>query len=114
MREFGLGVLDGVRVADFGRYISGPYCASLLADFGADVIRVEDREGAPDRFVVPLAPRDAGASFLATNRNKKSLGVDTRTEEGREIRRRLIASSDIVVVNLPPQTLEAMELDYPS
>lgn len=108
------GVLEGVRVADFGRYIAGPYCAALLADFGAEVIRVENPGGGVDRLVVPLAEGDGGATFLATNRNKKSLTADMGTEEGREIVRRLIATTDIVVANLPPQTLKALGLDYES
>ena len=48
------GVLEGVRVLDFGRYIAGPYCATLLAEFGAEVIRVEKRDGSEDRFVAPV------------------------------------------------------------
>ena len=54
------GVLDGIRVLDFGRYIAGPYVGALLADFGADVIRVEKRGGSEDRFVLPLSTRADG------------------------------------------------------
>ena len=66
------GVLAGVRVLDFGRYIAGPYCAALLADLGADVIRIEKREGSEDRFVQPIVPEKGageggeGAMFLPT------------------------------------------------
>ena len=113
-------VLDGVRVLDFGRYIAGPYCAALLGDMGAEVIRIERREGSEDRFVQPIVP-DAGAGeggegamFLQMNRNKKGLTLDPMTETGRSIVRRLVATADVVVANLPPATLKAMGLDYES
>lgn len=107
-------VLDGVRVLDFGRYISAPYCASLLADLGAEVIRVEQVGGGVDRFVVPLAGEEGGATFLQTNRNKKSVTLDMSSAEGAQVMKDLIASADIVVVNLPPQSLVSMGLDYQS
>ncbi len=108
------GVLAGVRVLDFGRYIAGPYCATLLGDFGADVIRVEKIEGSEDRYLVPLAETGEGGLFLQMNRNKRSLTLDPMTEEGREIVRKLVATADVVVANLPPPTLKAMGLDYDS
>ncbi|MGH6871991.1 MAG: CaiB/BaiF CoA transferase family protein [Rhizomicrobium sp.] len=113
------GPLSGIRVADFGRYIAGPYCAALLADFGADVIRVEKRDGREDRTLIPLAenadgtPRE-GAMFLQMNRGKRSLTLDPMSEKGREIVRRLVANSDVVIANLPGETLKAMGLDYDS
>ncbi|MET0337360.1 MAG: CoA transferase, partial [Caulobacter sp.] len=107
-------VLEGVRVLDFGRYIAGPYCASLLADLGAEVIRVEQVGGGVDRDVVALAKGDGGATFLQTNRNKKSLTLDLGSAEGKAIMRRAIATADIVVANLPPQSLTSMGLDYES
>ncbi|MGD0143213.1 MAG: CoA transferase [Rhizomicrobium sp.] len=113
------GPLAGIRVADFGRYIAGPYCSALLGDFGADVIRVEKRDGREDRTLIPLTenadgtPRE-GAMFLQMNRNKRSLTLDPATEKGREVVRRLIANSDVVVANLPGQTLTSLGLDYPS
>jgi crotonobetainyl-CoA:carnitine CoA-transferase CaiB-like acyl-CoA transferase len=106
------GILSGVRVLDFGRYISGPYCASLLGDLGADVIRIERVGGGEDRFVVPLAAEEAGAGFLQSNRNKKSFTLNPSTADGQRIVRELIARSDIVVANLPAQGLDAMGLDY--
>jgi crotonobetainyl-CoA:carnitine CoA-transferase CaiB-like acyl-CoA transferase len=108
------GVLEGVRVLDFGRYIAGPYCATLLAEFGADVIRVEKRDGSEDRFVAPVGADGEGALFLQVNRNKKSITLDPMKPEGQEVMRRLIATADVVVANLPPQTLQAMKLDYES
>ncbi|HXZ84477.1 MAG TPA: CoA transferase, partial [Myxococcota bacterium] len=58
------GVLDGIRVLDFGRYVAGPWCAALLGDLGADVIRVEKRGGSEDRFVGPVGDGGEGALFL--------------------------------------------------
>ncbi|HTB02453.1 MAG TPA: CoA transferase [Bradyrhizobium sp.] len=108
------GVLEGVRVLDFGRYIAGPYCATLLAEFGAEVIRVEKRDGSEDRFVAPVGKGGEGALFLQINRNKKCITLDPMKAEGQEVLRRLVARSDVVVANLPPQTLRAMKLDYES
>ncbi|QJW85504.1 hypothetical protein HK414_26060 [Ramlibacter terrae] len=67
------GVLAGVRVLDLGRFIAGPYCATLLSDLGADVIRIEAPGGGEDRFVVPVAPSGEGGSFLQTGRNKRAV-----------------------------------------
>ena len=112
------GVLEGIKVLDFGRYIAGPYCATLLADMGADVIRIEKREGSEDRFVQPVVPDAApgeggeGTMFLQLNRNKRGMTLDPMCDEGREIVAKLVEEADIVVANLPPQTLSAMGLDY--
>jgi crotonobetainyl-CoA:carnitine CoA-transferase CaiB-like acyl-CoA transferase len=108
------GVLDGIRVLDFGRYIAGPYCAALLAEHGAEVIRIEKREGSEDRFQAPVAETGEGALFLQMNRNKLGLTLDPMRPEGQEVVRRLVATADVVVANLPPQTLAAMKLDYES
>lgn len=107
-------VLQGVRVLDFGRYIAGPYCAALLGDYGAEVIRVERRGGGEDRSVAPVSPSGGGALFLQMNRNKLSLTLDPMADEGREIVRRLVATADVVIANLPPAALAAMRLDYAS
>ena len=108
------GVLEGIRVLDFGRYIAGPYCATLLAELGADVIRIEKREGSEDRFQAPVAETGDGALFLQINRNKRGLTLDPMTPEGQEVVRKLVATADVVIANLPPQTLAAMKLDYES
>jgi crotonobetainyl-CoA:carnitine CoA-transferase CaiB-like acyl-CoA transferase len=101
-------------VLDFGRYIAGPYCAALLAEHGAEVIRIEKREGSEDRFVAPVGEDGVGALFLQMNRNKLSLTLDPMVPEGQEVVRRLVRTADVVVANLPPQTLAAMRLDYDS
>jgi len=107
-------VLAGIRVLDFGRYIAGPYCAALLADLGADVIRVERVGGGEDRWVAPVCPDGVGAMYLAMNRNKRAMTLDPASEEGREIVRKLVATADIVVANLPPEVLRGLALDLES
>ena len=109
------GILEGVRVLDFGRYIAGPWCAGLLGDFGADVIRVEKTDGGEDRFLCQVSREDAsGAMFLQVNRNKRCLTLDPTTEEGRGVQRRLVATADIVVANMPQPALAKLGLDYES
>jgi crotonobetainyl-CoA:carnitine CoA-transferase CaiB-like acyl-CoA transferase len=105
-------VLSGVRVLDFGRFISAPWCAALLGDLGAEVIRIERREGGEDRWVMPLGASGEGAMFLQCNRNKLSMTLDPQTPAGTEIKRKLVATADVVIVNLPEQTLKALGLDY--
>ena len=107
--------LAGIRVLDFGRYIAGPYCAAILAEYGAEVIRIERRGGGEDRFTWPLAAGcDGGAQFLQVNRNKRSMTLDPTSERGREIVRKLVATADVVLANVPPQTLASMRLDIDS
>ena len=108
------GVLHGIRVLDFGRYIAGPYCAALLADLGADVIRIERREGGEDRWVAPVAADGAGALYLAMNRNKRGMTLDPAHPQGREIVQKLVATADVVVANLPPEVLRLLSLDLES
>ena len=107
-------VLDGVRVLDYGRFIAAPWCSALLADMGADVIRVEKRDGGEDRWVQSVTETGEGATFLQCNRNKRSLTLDTTTDEGRAITRRLVANADIVVANMPAAGMRASGLDYES
>ncbi len=105
-------VLKGVRILDFGRYIAGPMCAALLGDFGADVIRVERVGGGEDRYQYPVTDNGEGPCFLQMNRNKRGITLDPMSEGGRAILKRLIATADVVVANLPADTLVTMGLDY--
>jgi crotonobetainyl-CoA:carnitine CoA-transferase CaiB-like acyl-CoA transferase len=110
------GVLDGIRVLDFGRYIAGPFCAALLADLGAEVIRIERLGGGEDRFFIPVGagPEGGGAMFLAMNRNKRGMTLDPAAPKGREIVKKLVATADVVVANLPPTVLRSLSLDLDS
>lgn len=107
-----MSVLQGVRVLDFGRYIAGPFCAALLADFGADVIRVDRIGGSEDRFILPVTADGEGAQFLQVNRNKRSITLDIGSEQGRDVVRRMVRRADIVIANMPPRVLENLGLDY--
>jgi crotonobetainyl-CoA:carnitine CoA-transferase CaiB-like acyl-CoA transferase len=108
------GVLAGVRVLDFGRYIAGPYCAALLADLGADVIRIERLDGGEDRWVAPVGEDGVGAMYVVMNRNKRGMTLDPSSPEGRQIVHRLVATADVVVANLPPEVLRSLALDLES
>jgi crotonobetainyl-CoA:carnitine CoA-transferase CaiB-like acyl-CoA transferase len=110
------GVLDGIRVLDFGRFIAGPFCAALLGDLGAEVIRIERLGGGEDRFFIPVGAEadGGGAMFLAMNRNKLGMTLDPAAPQGREIVRRLVATADVVVANLPPAVLRSLSLDLDS
>ena len=106
--------LAGIRVIDFGRFIAGPYCAMLLADMGADVIRVDRRQGSEDRYIAAITESGEGGGFLSLNRNKRNLTLDTSKPESAEIIRRLVKGADVVVANLPNNVLKSMRLDYDS
>src|SRR6266404_2438987 len=87
------GPLAGIRVIDFGRFIAGPYCGMLLADMGADVIRVDRRQGSEDRYIAPITKSGEGGGFLSLNRNKRSLTLDTSKPASAEIIQRLVKST---------------------
>ena len=106
--------LQSVRVLDLSRYVAGPYCASILADLGAEVIRVEPVGGGEDRDLMPIGGGPGGALFLQANRNKRSIAVDTKSAMGRRILDRLIATADVVVTNMSTKTLARLSLDRAS
>ena len=108
------GVLEGIRVLDFGRYIAGPFCGTMLADLGAEVIRVEKLEGSEDRWVTPVVEGGEGSMFLQMGRNKLGLTLNPMKPEGREIVKKLVAASDVVIANLPYEDLQKMGIDYES
>ncbi|MES2481241.1 MAG: CoA transferase [Pseudomonadota bacterium] len=107
-------VLEGIKVLDFGRFIAGPFCAALLADYGAQVIRIDRVGGGEDRFIVPVTEHGEGALFLQVNRNKRSMTLDLDSDEGRKIVRQLVKDADVVIANMPPRTLQSLGLDYES
>ena len=104
--------LQGVRVVDLSRILSGPFCTLLLADMGADVLKVEPPGGDPLRAQGVMVE---GLSwyFAAFNRNKRSLVVNLRSTRGREVLRRLLATADVVVDNFRPGVMADMGFDWP-
>lgn len=108
------GVLEGIRVLDFGRYVAGPYCATLLGDLGAEVIRIERPEGGEDRDLSPLGSDEGGALFLVIGRNKSGMTLNLGSEEAKPILERLVKSADVVIANLPYPILKKTGLDYDS
>jgi len=108
------GVLEGIRVLDFGRYIAGPYCAELLSQFGADVIRIEKLAGSEDRYTSPVTEDGVGAMFLQMNCNKRAMTLNPGKPKGRKIIERLVKTADVVVANLPQPALRQMGIDYES
>jgi formyl-CoA transferase len=103
--------LAGVRVADFTQALSGPYCTMLLADLGADVVKVEMPERGDDsRHWGPPFVGDTAAYFLAVNRNKRSITLDLRSPHGRRAAEALVATSDVVVENWRPGTAARLGL----
>ena len=116
LAEQPLRPLTGVRVIGLEQYMSGPYCTMLLADAGAEVIKIErPGSGDPRRAIPPFAERDArkkAFGYMAYNRNKKSLALNVQSDEGREILCRLARVSDVVVENLRPGAMGKIGLDY--
>ncbi|AYV45722.1 formyl-CoA transferase [Caulobacter flavus] len=107
------GPLAGVRVIEMGQLIAGPFCGQVLGDFGAEVIKLEDpKTGDPMRQWGRSKPKGLSPWWPVIGRNKKSVTVDLRTDEGRAIARELIATADVVVENFRPGTLEKWGLGY--
>lgn len=106
-------VLRGIRVVDLTQNVAGPYCTQVLGDLGADVIKVE-RPGRGDdtRDWRPPAAGDHSATFLALNRNKRSICVDLDSPDGRDALRKLIAASDVVIHSMKPGSAEARGLGF--
>ncbi|HUN97635.1 MAG TPA: CoA transferase, partial [Bradyrhizobium sp.] len=108
--------LDGIRVVDFSHFIAGPFATMILADMGAEVIKIEAPGRGDDlrRYPPMHADLKHGAPFLWTNRNKRSVALDLKLPEGVEIARELIATADVVVENFSTGVMERFGLDYES
>src|ERR1700738_4565736 len=105
--------LDGLRVLDFTTTIAGPHCGRMLADLGAEVIKIEAPEGDMMRSRPPLR-NGASTSFGQLNTGKKSVILDLKRAEGVEIVKRLVATADVVVENFRPGVMARFGLDYPA
>ena len=109
------GPLAGMVVLDLTQILAGPMCTMVLADMGADVIKIEKPQGGDDnRRMGPPFVKDWSAGFLAANRNKRSLALDLRSERGCEVFRRLVTEADAVIENFRPGVMERFGLGYES
>jgi CoA:oxalate CoA-transferase len=106
------GVLEDIRVLDLSRFISGPYCAQVLADMGAEVIRIEKVGGGDDRFLGPFTPDGQSMGVLTYSRNKKGVTLNIRSEQGRELLLRLVGVSDVILENFTPGYMDSLGLGY--
>jgi crotonobetainyl-CoA:carnitine CoA-transferase CaiB-like acyl-CoA transferase len=103
--------LEGVRVVEYAQYVAGPLCGVLLADLGADVVKVEPPGGDAYRYVMPVTP-GLGRFFLPLNRGKRSVVLDLKTEEGRQTSDRLVGSADVVLHNFPFERAQRFGLSW--
>jgi len=106
--------LDGVRVIEVGNFMAGPFCAMQLADLGADVVKIESPAAGGDevRRTGPYLDGES-SNFVRLNRNKRSLALDLKAPQGKEIFRELVRTADVVIENLRPGTMADLELAYP-
>lgn len=107
-------VLEKIKVIDLSRWLPGQYCGMVLGDFGAEVIKIDDIDGDATRSFVPQ--KESGMSYwhLALNRNKRGLALDLRTEEGRDILRKLLATADVLIEGFRPGFLDKIGFSYDS
>ena len=107
------GALSDIRVVDLSRILAGPYCTMLLADYGAEVIKIEQPgQGDGTRQWGPPWLEGESAYFLSVNRNKKSLTLNLKSDEGQAILKKLCQNADVLIENFKPGTMERMGLDY--
>ena len=107
--------LEGIRVLDLSRILAGPFCTMMLGDMGAEVIKVENPDGGDDtRGWPPFYEGGESSYFQSVNRNKKSLTLNMKAEEGKEILRGLIRKSDVLIQNFRPGAIERLGFDWPT
>lgn len=108
------GPLHGIRVLDLTSVVMGPYATSILADYGADVVKVEPPTGDVMRKSGPMRHADMGHFYLSLGRNKRSIVLDLKQEAGLKILQRMLAQADVLVYNIRPQAMERLGLGYES
>lgn len=107
------GILSGIRVLDFSRVLAGPYATMTLADFGADVIKVESADGDDTRgWRPPVDEQGVSTYFSSVNRNKRSAIIDLRTEEGKAKAQELLATADVVIENFRPGVMTKLGFNF--
>lgn len=103
--------LAGIRVLDLSRVLAGPSCGQLFADMGADVIKIEDREGDENRRWLPVVD-GRGANYWSVNRGKRGMTLNLKSPRGQEILKRLVARADVLIENFPPATAARLGLSW--
>jgi len=107
------GALYGIRVVEVGNFMAAPFCTLQLADLGADVIKIENPDGGDQvRTTAPFLGGES-SSFIRLNRNKRSLALNLKAAQGKDVFRRLVRNTDVLVENLRPGTMRDLGLDYP-
>ena len=104
--------LDGLKVLDLTQFMAGPFCTMLLADMGADVIKIEKPDGDDIRRSGPPFTNGESAAFMGINRNKRSIVIDLKSGEGQSLVRRMARDADVLVENMRPGTMDRMGLGY--
>src|SRR6202047_2290967 len=108
-----MGPLTGLKVVDLTHVMAGPTCTLMLADMGAEVIKIEKIPAGDDtRYMVPPKIGGEAASFLMMNRNKKGIALDLKTAGGAKVLRRLIGSADVLVENFGPGVMDRLGFGY--
>src|SRR5262245_15818320 len=107
-----MGPLNGLKVIDLTHVMAGPTCTLMLADMGADVIKIERTGGEDSRHMIPPKVGDEAASFLMMNRNKRGIVVDLKTPGGASLLRRLLATADAPVENFAPGVPDRLGFGY--
>src|ERR1700682_6373059 len=105
--------LERLTVVDLSSHLSGPYCAMLLADHGADLIKIEKPNGGDDARAVPPFMGGESAPFMTWNRNKRSVVIDLKSETGKAQLLALIDTADVLIENFRPGTLNRLGLGWP-
>jgi CoA:oxalate CoA-transferase len=104
--------LEGIRVIDLSMFLAGPYCTQQLADLGAEIIKIEPRQGDSTRALPPHFHQGESLYYISTNRSKKGISLDLQSPEGRQILHRLVATADVVIDNFRPGVMKKLEADY--
>ncbi len=105
-------ILNGIKVIDLSRFLAGPYCTMLLADMGAEVIKVEGAGGDETRIIGPAMSKEDPALFSSLNRNKKSICLDVVLPKGLELLYKLVGNADVFIENYVPGTTRELKIDY--
>ena len=106
------GAMDGLKVVDLSRVLGGPYCTQILADHGAEVIKVEPPQGDETRDMGPPFHEGDSSYFIGINRNKRSIGLDLSNIEGRSTLLRLLEDADVLLENFKTGTMEKWGIGY--